>query len=288
MKKLYHHLYWIVKGVKVFALVGKSGTGKSFRAKLVAEKYGVDLIIDDGLLIQDQKIIAGKSAKKETAYLSAIKTALFDDPAHRHEVRSKIRNTSFKRILIVGTSAKMVSKITERLELPDIASFINIEDIASREDIEMATHSRKEGKHIIPVPAVEVSRGHRNIFYDSIKVFLKKGFTSKKKTEVFEKSVVRPEFGKKGKVSISEIALTQMLMHCADEYDESITINKVNVRDGHKGYTLRVYIKIPFGVQLSGNMHDFQQYIIESLERYTGIMIEKVDIRIDKVSAGKD
>ena len=79
--------------------------------KLVAAKYGVDLIIDDGLLIQDQKIIAGKSAKKETAYLSAIKTALFDDPAHRREVRNAIRNSDFKRILIVGTSAKMAAKI---------------------------------------------------------------------------------------------------------------------------------------------------------------------------------
>jgi ABC-type oligopeptide transport system ATPase subunit len=35
---------------KVFALVGGSGTGKSFRAKLVAQKYGIDFIIDDGLL----------------------------------------------------------------------------------------------------------------------------------------------------------------------------------------------------------------------------------------------
>ena len=30
------------KGITVFALVGPSGTGKSFRAKLVAEKYGID------------------------------------------------------------------------------------------------------------------------------------------------------------------------------------------------------------------------------------------------------
>ena len=54
------------KKVRVYALVGDSGTGKSFRARLVAEKYDIDLIIDDGLLIRDSQILAGKSAKRET------------------------------------------------------------------------------------------------------------------------------------------------------------------------------------------------------------------------------
>ena len=44
------------KTCSVFALVGESGTGKSFRAKLLAEKYGITAIIDDGLLIQNDKI----------------------------------------------------------------------------------------------------------------------------------------------------------------------------------------------------------------------------------------
>ena len=49
--------------IKVYALVGESGTGKSFRAKLVAQKHGIDMIIDDGLLIRDNRILAGHSAK---------------------------------------------------------------------------------------------------------------------------------------------------------------------------------------------------------------------------------
>ena len=53
-----------LQGIQVFALVGKSGTGKSFRAKLLAEKLGVPYIIDDGLLIHDTTILAGKSAKQ--------------------------------------------------------------------------------------------------------------------------------------------------------------------------------------------------------------------------------
>ena len=51
-----------LQGIQVYALVGKSGTGKSFRAKLLAEKIGVPYIIDDGLLIDDTTILAGRSA----------------------------------------------------------------------------------------------------------------------------------------------------------------------------------------------------------------------------------
>jgi ABC-type dipeptide/oligopeptide/nickel transport system ATPase component len=49
-----------LKRIKVYALIGESGTGKSFRAKLVAQKYGIEHIIDDGLLIKENKILAGK------------------------------------------------------------------------------------------------------------------------------------------------------------------------------------------------------------------------------------
>ena len=50
--------------VKVYAFVGPSGTGKSYRAQLVAGEKDVHFIIDDGLLINDNKVVAGESAKK--------------------------------------------------------------------------------------------------------------------------------------------------------------------------------------------------------------------------------
>ena len=52
-------------GLTVMALVGESGTGKSFKSKLLAQKYNIDAIIDDGLLIQNDKILGGRSAKTE-------------------------------------------------------------------------------------------------------------------------------------------------------------------------------------------------------------------------------
>lgn len=288
MSKVVHQLVWRLKGVKVFALIGRSGTGKSFRAKLVSGKYGLDLIIDDGLLIKDQKILAGKSAKKEKAYLTAIKTALFDDYAHRKEVVQALDNEKFKRVLIIGTSERMVRKIAQRIGLPQPFKILRIEEIATEEEIQKAINARNiAGKHVIPVPAVEVERDYPQILYETVKVFLKKGrFFFTKKAHGYEKAVVRPEFGKKGKITISEAALTQMVLHCADEFDHTLAIKKVTVRTGVNGYVVAIYLDVPYKAQLSGNLHEFQDYVVDSIERYTGIMIEKLDIRVGHVSVG--
>lgn len=275
-------LMWTLKGKKVFALVGKSGTGKSFRAQLIGKKYQIDLLIDDGLLIKGEKIIAGKSAKKEHAYMGAIKTALFDDPHHRDEVMKAIYKTSFKRILLIGTSDKMVAKIAERLNLPEIHKIIHIEDVASKDDINTAIKSRtQEGKHVIPVPSIEIKRDYAHIFYDSIKVFLSR----RKKSGYFEKTVVRPVFQQgKGKISISEAALSQMILHCIDEHNSSLRVKKITVKNGKHGYKIHLSVDVSFGQQLSGNFHALQKYIVESIERFTGIIIEKVEITIDQIS----
>ena len=284
MKHIFRSLIWLIKGIKVYALVGKSGTGKSFRAKLVAKKYGIELIIDDGLLIKNDRILAGHSAKKEKVFLAAIKTALFEDIKHRKEVSSQLKHEKFKRVLIIGTSERMVYKIAARLDLPQITRVIKIEDVASEQDIETAILVRKnEGKHVIPVPAIEVSRHYRHILYDSVKVFLKKRFSFLRGEKYFEKSVVRPEFGTKGKVIISEAALTQMVLHCADEYDPSMTVRKVSVKLDTKGYKIDIRVQIPFGVHVSGAMHEFQEYVVDNLERYGGIVVDEVNVVIHEL-----
>ncbi|GHT67183.1 hypothetical protein FACS1894110_12190 [Spirochaetia bacterium] len=277
---------WPLRRIKVYALVGESGTGKSFRAKLVAQKYGIDDIIDDGLLIRDNRILAGHSAKKEKTFLAAVKVALFDEKAQRDEVARKLQSERIRKVLILGTSDKMVNKIAARLQLPNPDKIIKIEDIASQEEIEKAIRTRKiEGKHVIPVPSIEVKRSYPNIFYDAISIFKrKKGPAGLGPTpKMHEKSVVRPEYSKRGKVIISEAALSQMVIHCVDEYNPEIRIKKIIVKDAEMGYRLVITIDVPYGIQLGGNIHEMQQYIIDNIERYTGILIEEVNIIIDKI-----
>jgi len=284
MIKLIRHLNWLARGIKTYALVGKSGTGKSFRAKLVAQKFGIELIIDDGILIRDQKIISGTSAKKAKSYLGAIKTAVFDKKEHRNSVIKALEKEKFKRILILGTSEKMIRKIASRLNLPSPSKILNIEQLASKEEIELAIKSRKiEGKHVIPVPAIEIHRAYPRFVYDSIRVFVKRNILFHGGNEVFEKAIVRPEFGEKGKIKISESAIAQMVNHCIDEFDDTISVKKIQVKNDPRGYKLKISIHIPLGIQMSGSIHNLQEYIIESIERYSGVNIHKVTITIDKL-----
>lgn len=280
---------WLIRGVRVYALVGESGTGKSFRAKLVAQKYGIDMIIDDGLLIRGDALIAGRSAKKEQLYMAAVKTALFHDKTHRDEVARVLQKERFRKILVIGTSEKMVYKICERLQIPHPVKLIRIEDIASRDEIEKAVRSRKvEGKHVIPVPALEIRRNYPSIFYDSIRVFLKRNFgAAPTRPRMYEKSVVRPEYSKSGRVSISEAALSQMVIHCVDEFDDSLRIRRLAVRSDTQGYRLTIVLEVPFGTKLASNAHALQEYVIDNIERFTGILIEEVSIVIDRFSPRK-
>lgn len=191
-------LLGIVPRPRTLALVGKSGTGKSHKAQAIAQRFGVDLIIDDGLLIKGQSILAGRSAKREKGILSAIKTAVFANPDQIADVKKALSQSPYHRILVIGTSEKMVLRIARQLDLLPIRRIIRIEQVSTRQEIAHALRVRAEqGKHIIPVPAVAVKRSYPHIFFESVKTLLRgrKGLV-RTEERVVEKTVVRPEYGR--------------------------------------------------------------------------------------------
>lgn len=277
------------KKFTVYALVGESGTGKSYHAKLVVEKYGLSAIIDDGLLIQDDKIIAGHTAKHEKTYMGAVRIALFDDKEYRDEVAKAIRVNKIKKILIIGTSEKMAKKIAERLQISPPEKIIDIHSIASDEEIQAAIHSRNiEGRHVIPVAAVQIKRSYPQIFVKSLQDFFthkgKFNTTAGNGSKVWEKSVVAPEFSKKDRVELSEAAVTQMVVKCTKELNDKINIKKMVIKTSTTGYKLIVTVDVPFDRQLTVLIHDMQKCITDYLERNSGILIEDVSIIIDKIT----
>ena len=76
--------------MEVVAFVGSSGTGKSHRALVVAHENKIECIIDDGILIHDNKIVAGFSAKKESSRLKAVRRAIFQDEVQVKSVREQL------------------------------------------------------------------------------------------------------------------------------------------------------------------------------------------------------
>ena len=76
--------------MRVCAFVGKSGTGKSYRAQWVAREHNLEYVIDDGLLIKNNKIVCGKSAKKEKSKIASVKRAIFNNKEDRDEMIAAI------------------------------------------------------------------------------------------------------------------------------------------------------------------------------------------------------
>ena len=283
MNRIFKFAFSHLNGVKVYALVGRSGTGKSHHSKLVAQKHHIDLIIDDGLLIKGDKILAGHSAKRDPNFLVAVKTAVFDDDAHREEVIEALLKEKYKKILIIGTSEKMVNKIAQRLNLPPVTKVFHIEEVASEEEIETAMRIRyTEGKHVIPVPSIEITRNYPQIVYDSMKVFFGKRIPFKKK-QSFEKTIVRPEFSRPDKDAVNENTLMQMVKHCIDEYDKVIKVKRVRTTAlKNNEYDINVTLQVPLRHYIGQTMSELQEYIADCIEKYGGIMVHQVSIEIEE------
>ena len=104
----------------VYTLVGKSGTGKSFHAMNLCKKLNIEAIIDDGLFIYKNTVIAGTSAKRAATKVGALKVALFNNESQRKEVADAIKEKNPASILVLGTSVGMVDRIISKLELPEL------------------------------------------------------------------------------------------------------------------------------------------------------------------------
>ncbi|AHH08787.1 Hypothetical protein BAN_0033600 [Borrelia anserina BA2] len=268
--------------IKVYSLVGVAGTGKSFRSHLIADKYSIPLIIDDGVLIKNMKIIAGSSAKFEDNVFDAIKRSIFEDDAHRNEIVEALRRENFNKILILGTSIRMIDKITSRLFLPRSSKIIYITDVSTKKEIEKARISRQMGEHVVPAATFEITSIKPNLLLDSIRVFFKsKGFLSKKKNYI--RSIVKPHFHEEGGIlSVSKNAVRQIIEHCVSEYNKDYIVYNLKIKKNQGSYSFKLFLDVPLENDLLGNAEMLRHYIIENVLKYTVINISGIDVIIHR------
>ncbi len=268
----------------VIALVGPSGTGKSHRALMVAHQQNADAIIDDGILIKDGKIIAGHSAKTEKSKIMAVRRAIFVLPGHAEEVRKAIQEVRPHRMLILGTSENMVHKITKILKLPSIAKIIRIEDIASKAEMEQAQVARlKEGKHIVPVPTIELKPHFSGYLIDPLQSLFKR--SPRKRRRLGEKSIVRPVFSYYGKLVIDDSAIKAIVASVvkAKEFVKKVAHIHVNhLRSGEEdqGIKISCEIVLSYGNHLPTLLAQTQRRVREAVEFMTGMVVHEINIMV--------
>lgn len=268
--------------MKIIALVGDSGTGKSHKAMHLASSRGIQYLIDDGLLIKGSKRIAGKSAKREPNRLSAVKRAIFFFEDHRDEVRDAILKEKPEKILILGTSDKMIQNIATNLGIGTVDEFTYIEQIATPEEIRLARYHRlRQGKHVIPLPTVELKRAFSGYFLDSMKTIIRRKDDTH---DIGEKTIVRPTFSYMGNFSISSKAIHQITEYTAELHNQVHEVYKVRSRMSDDCLFVEVDLSVHLGKPILKIAEEVQTAVLDALETMTRISVAGVNIYVKNLN----
>ena len=271
------------KDIKVYAFVGPSGTGKSYRAQMVAGEYDIKYIIDDGILVRNDDIVAGTSAKKAPTKIETIKRALFQNEEQRKEMIKAFNKLKPKSVLILGTSDKMVKEIAQNLELPQIEKTIYITDVATEEEINNAKRVRTtEGKHVIPVPTFEIKKDFSGFLLDPLQIFKSKG--SGEKPYISEKSIIRPTFSYMGNYTISDTVFRQIIEYIASKTDSITDIIRVRVNKTENGPLIYVEAEVKYGFNLMTELKKFKEKCIREIERQTTMNVVEMKVIAKKLT----
>ena len=260
-------------------LLAHHGTGKSFRAQIVANERNINYIIDDGLLINENKVIAGVSAKKAATKIETVKKALFNNPSEAEEIKKAFRKYRPESILILGTSDNMIQKILENLGLPELTETIYITDIATKEEMEEARKIRKtEGKHVIPVPTFEIKKEFSGFILDPLQIFKSRG--KDVKPFVSEKSIIRPTFSYLGNFTISDNVFRQIIESLTNKTDSIYKANRVRIDKigENEGISIYIEVVVEYGYNIFEELKNYKKKIKREIENLTAMNVEIVDI----------
>ncbi|MGI9952545.1 Asp23/Gls24 family envelope stress response protein [Moorellaceae bacterium AZ2] len=267
--------------MEIIAFIGPSGSGKSHRALAVAHDYQTDLIIDDGLLIRGSRILAGVSAKEQPTRVGAIKTALFLDPQHAAEVKAQIATLAPSRILLISTSREMACRIAQNLELPQPGLFIDITEVATPREIARAQQIRKRmGKHVIPVPTVEVKPRFKGPFIEPLRTFLRRrnAQPGKSKNLWVEQTIVRPTFNIWGHFYVANNVIEQLAAHLVK--NEALGEPRVHVENTPSGLILHIEVTGRYGVAWRPFLLAAQKKVKAGIEDMTALPVKAVNITV--------
>jgi uncharacterized alkaline shock family protein YloU len=279
-----------VNDVKVYALVGPSGTGKSHRAIMVAHQIESDIIIDDGLIIKGDQILVGHTAKKQPTRIGAIKAALFLDADLAFRAKEALRANDPKGVLILGTSVEMVQKIALTLELPEITRIIDINEVASPEDIKKARINRDRfSRHVIPAPTMEVRKSFPGTLIEPLRVLIKKDRDKSSQAKTWmEQAVVRPTFTFYGKLTISENAISSIVSLTTGLVSGVKSPGRIHVvQTEEEGLIIDIFPVLIFGTYLPGVSKKIQTLVKERVEYMTGLSIKTVNVMVKDIALRK-
>lgn len=268
-----------LSAIEVYAFVGPAGTGKSQRASQVARQHGIDLIVDDGLVVSRGRIMAGRSAKSEDNMVRAIRRALFEYPAHRAEVMGFLEGRAPCKLMLLATSEGMMRKIVAKLGLSDPVKIIGITDVATQEEIDNALRERREKRqHVVPVARTQIQRN----FAGKLVSQLKDLFKSKDRDD--GRTIVKPPFSFDGHVTIGREAILEMCRRLVVIGDHVRKVHEIELETDDDSLEVNLEIDLRLGNRSALLIARLlQKKISVGLSYFTGMDVRKVNVKIHEI-----
>ncbi len=264
--------------MEIYTLIGASGTGKSHLAPLLAYQYEINYILDDGLLITRDRVLAGYSAKRERTRFGAIKRAILNDHRHAREIREKLAEIKPEKLLILATSRRMAQLIAERAGLPEPQYYLDIKDVATPKSIQTALTIRgKENCHALPLPTLAIKKDFPGYLIDPWLSFFGRSHPGKKKVAV-ERSIIRPIYSSLGSFFIAEHVISGLVAYIAGEIPGVYKTTRAEVITSGNDLTFNVDLILAVNPDLVSVLQTAQQAIKKQVELLTGFNVNRVNL----------
>lgn len=272
--------------IEVYAFIGPSGTGKSSRAIEIAAEHHIDYIIDDGLLIHGSRIVAGSTAKRADTQLQAVRVAIFLDEAQASTMRRTLADRAPDRLLILGTSDAMISRIRTQLKLPEPSHIIRISDVATPAEQRAAREQRmRSGHHTIPVPGMEIKHEFSGRLTEPLgRWFRRREFDDAQLLEYSDRTVVRPTFSTLGRYSISETAIVSLIHFIVAKVPGVAGISDVQIVAHRSGVLVDVALILEYGYNARETLVLAQDELAKKVEQLSGMNVLAVNTKAQRLA----
>lgn len=277
----------VLSNIAVIAFVGPSGTGKSTRAIKVSRDNSIYYIIDDGLLINGSRIVAGTSAKKAPTKMESVRQALFVDPTRSSVMRRALIESMPRALMILGTSDSMLSKICNNLWLNQPSMLIRIEDVSTEEERRLARTTRMtEGMHTIPVPSMEIKHEFSGYFSDPFSKLRQRFDRERGVTPLApdsDRTVVRPTFSSLGSYSISDEAILDLIKIVLRDVPGFAGVTSFKTEKQTFGVMISLDLALYYGYDAQKVLETCQQKVGNAVEEFTSITMNGVNVRANRL-----
>ena len=139
----------------------------------------------------------------------------------------------------------------------------------------------KQGKHIIPVPTIELKPHFSGYLIDPLQSFFKRSSTRRRR--LGEKSIVRPVFSYYGKLIIDDSAIKGIVRHVILAEGPFSKVSDVEVKhlfvgDEDQGLRISCNVVLTYGNHIPTLLKQAQEKVTSHVEFMTGMIVHEVDI----------